>query len=321
MVVPSWQGLYFGGHAGGVWGNTDVHDHFDYVGDPEFNGNLGSTGFIGGAQAGYNIQRGHFVFGPEADIGYLGISASKSASNLGPQSCTANYAYNSPSVTYYDPRMCQADAKYSVSGGLYGDLTARLGYAVDRTLFYVKGGVAILDADFKTNYSGDNCTTTGGCWNESGKLLTTTPVRSTFAFDHGDTLVGSTAGAGVEYALSPSWSFKAEYQHFDFGKMSSSNHGCYGIPVSAGSTYKYGDSRDGTCPAANSTTNNHYTSTIDGKTDVSIANGGAAGTHWLCLCRTPRIFTYCYPLMAMAAWATASGITGLTLPGINDEPA
>ena len=81
VVVPSWQGLYFGGHAGGVWGNTNVHDHFDYVGDPEFNGNLGSTGFIGGAQAGYNIQRGHFVFGPEADIGYLGISASKSNSN------------------------------------------------------------------------------------------------------------------------------------------------------------------------------------------------------------------------------------------------
>ena len=100
VVVPSWQGLYFGGHAGGVWGNTNVHDHFDYVGDPEFNGNLGSTGFIGGAQAGYNIQRGHFVFGPEADIGYLGISASKSINNT-PGSCTAYYS-KGPGT--YDPK-------------------------------------------------------------------------------------------------------------------------------------------------------------------------------------------------------------------------
>ena len=43
-------------------------------------------------------------------------------------------------------------------------------------------------------------------------------------------LVGWTAGAGAEYALSPSWSLKAEYQHFDFGKMSYSYKGCYAIP-------------------------------------------------------------------------------------------
>ncbi len=34
VVVPSWGGLYFGGHAGGAWGNTNVHDHYDYVGIP-----------------------------------------------------------------------------------------------------------------------------------------------------------------------------------------------------------------------------------------------------------------------------------------------
>ena len=34
VAVPSWQGLYLGGHVGGVWGDTGVHDKFDYVGDP-----------------------------------------------------------------------------------------------------------------------------------------------------------------------------------------------------------------------------------------------------------------------------------------------
>ena len=44
VVVPSWQGLYFGGHAGGVWGNTGVHDNFTYVGDPTFNRSLEQCG-------------------------------------------------------------------------------------------------------------------------------------------------------------------------------------------------------------------------------------------------------------------------------------
>lgn len=46
--LPLWQGFYFGGHTGGVWGNTGVKDSFDYVGDPSFNGSLNSAGFIGG---------------------------------------------------------------------------------------------------------------------------------------------------------------------------------------------------------------------------------------------------------------------------------
>ena len=75
------QGLYFGGHAGGAWGNTDLHDQFDYIGDPEFSSSSSSAGLIAGAQAGYNVQRGHFVFGLEGDLGYLGISASKTDSS------------------------------------------------------------------------------------------------------------------------------------------------------------------------------------------------------------------------------------------------
>ena len=88
---------------------------------------------------------------------------------------------------------------------------------------------------------------------------------STFNFDHSDTMVGLTAGAGVEYALSPSWSLKAEYQHFDFGKMSYSNNGCYAIP--ANNHFPSG----GTCPASGAQYNNRYTSTItNDKTEVSV---------------------------------------------------
>ena len=187
VVVPSWQGLYFGGHAGGVWGNTGVNDRFDYIGDPGWNGSMNSAGFTGGAQAGYNFQRGHFVFGPEADIGYLGISVSKSKNNNDISSCTAYYGPNKTSPETYDntgnsgrQKLCWINGNYSSSSDLYGDLTARFGYTTDRTLLYVKGGAALLDADFKASYQGQNCVTIGSpdCANASHK------GTSNFNYDH-----------------------------------------------------------------------------------------------------------------------------------------
>jgi outer membrane immunogenic protein len=238
---PIWAGFYVGGHAGGAWGDTGTHDAFTYVGDPAFNGSLNSTGFIGGAQAGYNFQRGHFVFGLEGDLGYLGLKASKAA-NFQEGTCTAHYSDGS--TVSYSGQYCDVAAKYSSSGNLYGDLTGRIGYAIDRTLFYAKGGFAFLNADFKANYAGGNCTFDNSCGGN-------TNVPSTFNFGHRDTLAGWTIGAGVEHALSRSWSIKAEYQHFDFGSMSYTYSGTYQIP---GNTY----------------TSGHYTSTLNGKTNVSV---------------------------------------------------
>jgi outer membrane immunogenic protein len=226
--APSlWPGFYIGGHAGGAWSSKNVSDTFDYGGDPTFKGDLGGTGFIGGLQAGYNVQRGHLVFGLEGDIGYLDLAASKSASFR-------------PDIDHCGTKpehSCDMDTRYSASGGLYGDLTGRIGYAAERTLLYVKGGVAFLDADIKAKYSGQNYTT----------LDPHVPdVPANFNYSHDDTLVGWTIGAGVEYALTPSWSLKAEYRHFDFGEMS----------------YSYSDSIKLPCT-------NCY-SKLEGKTDVSL---------------------------------------------------
>ena len=52
----------------------DVTDTFIYNADPTLDGSGNGSGAIAGAQLGYNIQRGHVVFGLEADIGYLGLS-------------------------------------------------------------------------------------------------------------------------------------------------------------------------------------------------------------------------------------------------------
>ena len=158
---------------------------------------------MGGAQAGYNIQRGHVVFGLEGDIGYLGISA-KSSGSYTPSSNPGNFHCG----TYWagDGHVCDISGQYSTSGGLYGDITGRLGYATDRVLFYGKGGVAFLNADTKANYKGESVG-----WINTEFLFQFRQQRDACRLDH---------RSGAEYALNPAWSLKAEYQHFDFGSMS-----------------------------------------------------------------------------------------------------
>ncbi len=194
--VPVWTGLYFGVHVGGTRGDVDVSDTFDYNGDPHADNNVDTSGVIAGVQVGYNFQRSNFVYGVEADLGYLDLSGSKTV-DLHKET----HRYN------------DIDATYSFSGGLYGDLTARAGYADDNLLIYLKGGAAVLNVDAKSHYVGANCSVLGECG----------PGReaSTFDFDNSEMLWGWTIGVGAEYALSSSLSLKVEYQHFDFGSMSS----------------------------------------------------------------------------------------------------
>ncbi len=208
-----WPGFYIGGHAGAAWNTDTANDHYDYIGDPEASNHITGVGAIAGGQAGYNFQWGNIVFGPEGDLGYLGLAGRESAALPTSPDCTVNHK----------PNQCGLNALYSNSGGLYGDIAGRLGYAAGPLLFYAKGGFALLDAGIKANYSGDNCTTAHACYPSA-------PVKySTFSFDRSATLSGWTAGAGVEYAFSPTWSVKLEYLHFDFDSMSITHDGRYNI--------------------------------------------------------------------------------------------
>jgi outer membrane immunogenic protein len=85
--------------------------------------------------------------------------------------------------------------------GRYGDLTGRLGYAFGRALVYTKGGVAFFDGEAEMTVA------------EGAILLAIITPTKIFT--------GWTVGFGLEFSLSPTWSLKAEYQHFDFGKEQS----------------------------------------------------------------------------------------------------
>ena len=73
-------------------------------------------------------------------------------------------------------------------------LTGRLGFAWDRFLVYGKGGFAWARDTYTTNFY----------------TIPGAEVR--------DTRTGWTVGAGLEYALTESWTTKLEYNYMDFGK-------------------------------------------------------------------------------------------------------
>jgi outer membrane immunogenic protein len=81
-----------------------------------------------------------------------------------------------------------------IRGGLYGDATVRLGYAMNNALLYAKGGYAFYDgmADQTTGLAG-------------------------FTIQNAGVFNGWTIGGGLEYKISPNMSVKAEYMYYDFG--------------------------------------------------------------------------------------------------------
>jgi outer membrane immunogenic protein len=79
--------------------------------------------------------------------------------------------------------------------------TARLGYAVDRVLLYVKGGAAFVRTQASVV---DQCQATGcGNW-----LISTSGSETTTTW---------TIGGGLEWEFAQNWSAKAEYMFIGLG--------------------------------------------------------------------------------------------------------
>src|SRR5215475_14014038 len=106
-----WTGAYGGVNGGYGWDASSIGDAlapFD----------ISPAGGFAGGQIGYNIQRGHIVFGVEADIQASDISDSSTVT-VGNTSATIKSKLD-----------------------WFGTVRARLGYAADRNLVYITGGLA-----------------------------------------------------------------------------------------------------------------------------------------------------------------------------------
>jgi opacity protein-like surface antigen len=70
----NWSGWYVGANIGGAWSNSTLTN--SNIGT---SWNPGGTGFIGGLQAGYNLQAGSWLFGVEGDFDWTTFGGMSSA--------------------------------------------------------------------------------------------------------------------------------------------------------------------------------------------------------------------------------------------------
>lgn len=207
VVLPvfTWAGFYIGVNGGGAWSSTNKRiDLFEF--DPDVNmGFLPVTaipplhqpdrsGPFGGVQAGYNWQFGNFVAGFEGDIQAAGISGS-------------NRTITTLTFPEDDVHSVTGTARVSSSLDWFGTIRGRLGYSFNSVLLYATGGFAA-----------------GGI---RDSVFFAAPLTGTLthAFDlrDGETATGFTVGGGLEYAFSPAWSVKLEYQFISLSRERLSN--------------------------------------------------------------------------------------------------
>lgn len=154
----SWNGFYLGINAGYGFGQSRWTNTVTSVNTGGFDVN----GALVGGTAGYNVQMGTWVFGLETDIDWSNIKGSSTTNCAG---------------------ACET------SNNWLGTLRGRFGYAFDRFLPYLTGGMAY--GDVKGSIAG--------------------------AAGFTKTNIGWTGGGGLEYAFINNWSAKVEYLYVDLG--------------------------------------------------------------------------------------------------------
>jgi outer membrane immunogenic protein len=200
-----WRGFYVGANLGGAWNSTcNSWTPSGPIIDPAvatafYNRNCPNNGtFVGGVQIGYNFQKDQLVWG-------FGLDYDAWSAKNRNQSFTYTGAVI-PDGTY------NFSGKVSPNG--FGILGPRIGYAVDQWLTYFRlGGVF-----------------TGGSHTSTASYTPAGATAPTASFTGGKNFntSGFGVGAGFEYMLPESWSFRAEYTHVSLGKGTNSVTTCTG---------------------------------------------------------------------------------------------
>jgi outer membrane immunogenic protein len=163
VMAPAfnWTGFYLGVHAGYGFGHADTVNIIaqSFPSSP--------VGPLIGGQIGFNYQINSIVLGAEADLAFAAVSG-------------RHQVVAFPGISIYHRTTA------------LGSLRARGGYAVDRALFYVTGGLGFQRVTFGQADPG------GGVEERYSRT-------------------GWTLGAGVEYAITPNVTAKLEYAYYNFG--------------------------------------------------------------------------------------------------------
>lgn len=213
--VLTWTGFYAGLNAGYSWSNTDEVRHLTgavlatgalaeaaALGSGFGRHNVPMDGFIGGGQAGYNYQwNNNFVIGIEADIQGSGIRGRNEFFGAGAATAGLTTVTTTTGI----------DVQRTVDW--LGTIRGRAGYLFTPSLLaFVTGGLAYGGVTASANVASLAIATTA----------IVPPISIAAASVGGigrfsDTLVGWTAGGGVEWMVFPNVSVKAEYLYYDLG--------------------------------------------------------------------------------------------------------
>src|SRR6516165_2272701 len=184
VVIPpfTWTSCYAGVQAGGGWGKKDLTD------------TVGIFSSLPGGFSAANLDVSGWMVGGQFGCDYqfaptwvVGIEGAASGGNI---SKTTTFA-----TTVVEPG--DDTATFRSTTDFLASITGRIGYAFDRWLVYGKGGVALVGDRYHSDDVGGN-----------------------FFFDATENRIGWTAGAGVEWAFTPEWSVKLEYDYYGFSTKS-----------------------------------------------------------------------------------------------------
>jgi outer membrane immunogenic protein len=180
VPVFTWTGFYIGAQGGYAFGSSAeayrlAPNSATFIGTQTYDVNGGIFGGVVGA----NYQMGAVVVGLEAEENWASVSGASGVINVGPPNKGDTYTTH---LTWY------------------GAVKGRLGYAVDRTLFYVDGGAAF--GGVKHAYLAALNGGAGNTFFQSGN-------RS-----------GYIVGGGLEYAFTEYLTGKIEYDYVNLGNSS-----------------------------------------------------------------------------------------------------
>ena len=176
VAAPIWTGLYLGILGGVVRHDASFKDLGCAFECGTFDGN--KTGGALGGLLGYNWQSGNFVYGFEGDWIWTGVKTA-------------------PSNGVFD---FHANSSFDVNW--IATVRGRAGLAVDATLIYFTGGVAL--GHVSNDYTVIN--------DSAGNIFA--------RFTQNRTKVGWTAGVGLEHMFGPHWTARAEARYVDLGTKS-----------------------------------------------------------------------------------------------------
>ncbi len=219
VVAPtfSWTGFYIGGQIGGFSSKTkmDILSNGKNIPvDEDFLPKL--SGFMGGLYAGSNIDLGNgLILGVDTDIMWSDKSDTKTGKVYLIASNHKDYVTRivrdagikiNEEIQAGDKRSSSFTFKEKWSGAT----RVRIGFAAERIMPYIAGGIAYTQLQDITSIS-----ITG---KDSGKVIASGNLS-----DETKTFVGYTLGAGVDLAMSNNVIVRAEYRYSDFGKKKYSN--------------------------------------------------------------------------------------------------